>query len=335
MKERLFWGLVCVVSLLATVAVCLLGLWAGLKAGVMVVKKSSLYFENAPGWISEFIPDELLQNAGEFVSVTPSAIVVAAIMTGAVPTWSAQFGTSAFRSLIDEVKKLWHAKRPGSSRPPSGTVLLSLIKPGVSVFCAAFLLGTIGSFGNESRPPATYVFPSDSTLNVLPIHPVVHFENAEINSFVEPFELTDRGTTLNDAQKESLKEFVQKLRQCATSERPVTITLYGFASDDLFVISGVDKTKSNKLNVEVANRRAGAVYDALTEFISELIEPKEPGGMTVEAPAKWNTFEEMVGTRNSMIHFPEGTDRDRDRDPLADRVVVLHPTSLGTCRSVD
>lgn len=333
MKERLFWGFVCVVSLLATVAVCLLGLWAGLKAGVMVVNESSAYFKNAPGWISEFIPDELLQNAGEFVSVTPSAIVVAAIMSGAAPAWFAQFGTSAFRSLIDEVKRLWHAGRPDSPRSPAGTVLLSLIKPGVSVLCAAFLLGTIGSFG--SRLPATYVFPPDSPLNVLAIHPVVHFENAEVNSSVEPFGLTDRGTTLNDSQKDSLKKFVQKLRQCATSEQPVTITLYGFASDDLFVISGVDKAKSNKLNVEAANRRAGAVYDALTELISELIEPEEPGGMTVEALAKWNTFEEMVGTRNSMIHFPEGTDRDRDRDPFADRVVVLHPTSLGTCRSVD
>ena len=318
MKERLFWGFVCAVSLVATATVCLLGLWAGLKAGVMVVKKSSSYFENAPGWISALIPDELLQNAGEFASVTPATIVVVAIMRNAVPTWFAQFGTSAFGSLIDEVKRLWHAGRPGSPRSPSGTVLLSLIKPGVSVFCAAFLLGTIGSFGNGSRPPATYVFPSDSTLNVLAIHPVVHFENAGVDSSVE---LTGRGTTLNAARRVSLTEFVQKLRRCATSERPVTIKLYGFASDDPF--AGIDEAKSDELNVEAANRRARSVYDALTELIS--------GGMTVDVPTQWTTFADMASTRDLMIRFPAGT----DRDPFADRVVVLHLTSFGTCRSVD
>ena len=72
------------------------------------------------------------------------------------------------------------------------------------------------------------------------------------------------------------------------------------------------------------------MYDALTELISELIEPEEPGGMTVEAPTEWDTFEEMVGMRDMMIRFP-GT----GCDPFVDRVVVLHPTSLGTCRSVD
>lgn len=202
MKERLFWGIVCAVSLLATVTVSLLGLWAGLKLGVLVVQKSSSYFMNPPGWIAVWIPEELRRNAGGLVSVTPVAIAVVTVMRGAVPSWFAQFGTSAFRSLKCELKKLWNASNPGSPIPFKRAVLLSLLKPGVSVFCAAFLVGSVGSYGTTapSRPTVTYVFAPDSLLTVLPIHPLVHFENAAVDASVEPVELAERGTALNGAE---------------------------------------------------------------------------------------------------------------------------------------
>lgn len=325
MKERLFWGFVCAVSLLASGTVSLLCLWAGLRVGITIVKTISLHFTPPPDWLSTWIPEELLQSVDGLVSVTPAIIAVLAIMRGAASDWFA----AAFGSLKCEIKKLWKAGDPSnnSERSTRATVLLALIKPGAFVFCAGVVLGSAGSFGTTIPSPVTYVFP-DSTLNVLPIHPVVHFDNAEVDS---SFELTDRGTTLNDARRVSLTEFVQKLRRCATSKRPVTITLYGFASDDPFVSPDIDQAKSDELNVQAANRRAWSVYDALTELISELIEPEEPGGMTVEEPTNWDTFADMARTRDLMIRFPAGT----DRDPFADRVVVLHLTSFGTCRPVD
>lgn len=329
MKDRLFWGFVCAVSLLATVTVSLLCLRVGLDVGVLVVKKSSLYFRNAPDWISIWIPDELLQNVGGLVSVTPVTIAVLAVMRGAVPTWFAQFGMSAFRSLIADLKRLWRARHPGSPRPPSGEVLLSLIKPGVSVFCAAFLVGSVGSFGTAtvpSRSPITYVFAPDSMLSVLPIHPLVHFENAEIDASVEPAELAARGTALNDAQKAVLNRVVEALRPCAAPDRPVAIKPYGFASDDPIQIRGAEPDESDRLNVEAANRRARGVYDELIESVA----PNVPG-MTVEAPIVWREFDEMRNVRNSMIRVPE----ESERDPSADRVVLLSLTSTGACRSAD
>lgn len=189
------------------------------------------------------------------------------------------------------------------------------------MIAAAFLFGSYGAPADPPprRPPVVYVSP-DSMLSVLPIHPLVHFENAAVDGAGE---LTERGTTLHDARRTTLTEDVEALRPCATLDSPVTIRPYGFASDHPFLMPGVDRDESDRLNVEAANRRAGAVYDALAGSI-------EPG-MTIEAPIVWKRFDEMVNVRNSMIRVPEGS----DRDPAADRVVVLHLMSLGVCRAFD
>lgn len=47
--------------------------------------------------------------------------------------------------------------------------------------------------------------------------------------------------------------------------------------------------------------------------------------MTVAAPDAWDTLDAMTKNRNVMVPVPEGV----DRDPVADRVVVLKPSALG------
>ena len=328
MKGLLFrWGGAAIL-LLAFVALGALCLWLGWKLGRGFVWLVASVMETP--WIpwipEEWVPwtseEELSRNADDIVSGLPLAIAVLAAMRGGFPTLLAGFLTSIGQFLKECLKIMLKGK------PDWARLMSSFVTPGLFVFMAAFLLGSYSAPTEPRRPPVTYVFSPDFMLSVLPLNPLVHFENAAVGSAGE---LTERGTTLQDARRVPLKEFVQKLRRCAASDRPVTIKPYGFASDDPFLTPGVDSEESDELNVDAANRRARAVYDALTELISELIEPEEPGGMTVEAPTEWNTFEEMTSERNSMIRVPDGS----NRDPFADRVAVLRLMSFGACEAAD
>ena len=314
------WGGAAIL-LLAFVAFGALCLWAGLVVGTEFVQWGASFIEAA------WIPEELHLNAPKLVSAIPLAAAVVAAIHGSLPTLLTRFWTSIVR-FLEECLKLAAGQASWLGEPDRAGLLPSFLAPCPHLIAAAFLFGSYGAPTEPPRPPVTYVFSPDSMPSVLPIHPLVHFENAAVGAAGE---LTEHGTTLQDARRVLLKEFVQRLRQCATSSRPVTIRPYGFASDDPFEIPGIDHAESNGLNVGAANLRALSVYDALTELISELIEPEEPGGMTVEAPTEWNTFKEMASRRNSMIRVPE----ESNRDPFADRVVVLHLTSFGTCRPVD
>ena len=322
------WGGAAIL-LFAFAAVGALCLWAGLVLGAGFVRTGASFMETA------WIPEELRRNADDLVSVMPLAAAVLAAMHGGLPILFTRFSTSIVR-FLEECLKLPAGGHSWWSAPGRAGLLPSFVVPFPHLIAAAFLVGSFGSPAEPPRPPVTpvtYVFSPDSILSraqlsVLPLNPLVHFEKAAVG---DAGELTERGTTLHDARRAPLKEFVRKLGQCATSDRPVTIRPYGFASDDPFLIPGIDSEESDELNVDAANRRARAVYDALNELISELIEPEEPGGMTVEAPTEWNTFEKMTSERNSMIRVPDGS----DRDPFADRVAVLRLMSFGACGDVD
>lgn len=303
-----------VILLLSFVAFVALCLWAGLVLGTVFVRMGASLMETA------WIPEELRRNADDLVSVMPLAAAVLASMRGGLPILLTRFSTSIV-GFLEECLKLAAGGHSWLGEPGRAGLLPSFLAPSPHLIAAAFLLGSYGAPAEQSprRPPVVYVSP-DSMLSVLPLHPLVHFENAAVDGAGE---LTERGTTLHDARKTVLREDIEALRPCAAPDRPVTIRPYGFASDHLFQVPGVDRDESDRLNVEVANRRAGAVYDAL----AELSEPD----MTVETPIVWERFDEMVNVRNSMIRVPEGS----DRDPSADRVVVLHLISLGACRTFD
>lgn len=301
--------------LLAFVAFCLLCLWAGMVLGVAFVRTGSSFVSSS--LMTAWMPEALRRNADDLLSVMPLTGAVLAAMHGGLPSRLARFATSIVQ-FLEECLKLPAGGHSWFGKPGEPGLMPSFVAPCPSLVVAAFLLGSYGAMPPEpARPPVTYVFSSDSMLSVLPIHLLVHFENAGIDAADE---LTERGTTLNDARRAGLEEVVEVLRPCAASDRPVTIRPYGFASDDPFP---GDVRESDRLNVEAANRRARAAHDAL----AALIEP----GMTIEAPVVWERFEEMANARNSMIRVPEGS----DRDSLADRVVVLRLTSTGACRAVD
>ncbi len=225
------------------------------------------------------------------------------------------------------MKGLLHLFRWGGA----AILLLAFVAVGALCLWAGLVLGagfvrTGASFMETAWIPEELRRNADDLVSVMPLAAAVlaamHGGLPILFTRFSTSIVTERGTTLHDVRRVRrvpLKEFVRKLRQCATSDRPVTIRPYGFASDDPFLIPGIDPEESDELNVDAANRRARAVYDALNELISELIEPEEPGGMTVEAPAEWNTFEKMASERNSMIRVPDGSDH-------ADRLRYAHRT---------
>ena len=285
-------------------------LWAGLVVGTEFVQKGASFI-NVP-----WLPDELRSNADEIVSVMPLAAAALAAMHGNLPTLLAGFSKSIVM-FLHECLKLAASEHFGRAG-----LLPSFLAPSPHLVAVGILFGSYGAPVEPSRPPLVYVAP-DSMLSVLPIHPLVHFENAAVDG---ERVLTERGITLPDARRAMLKADLKALRPCAAPDRPVTIRPYGFASDDRFAIPGVNRDESDRLNVAVANRRARAVYDALNRLIEE-----NELSIAVDEPFEWETFEKMREARNSMIRVPEGS----DRDPFSDRVAVLHLMSLGACGAVD
>ena len=317
--------------LLAFAAFGLLCLWAGMVLGVAFVQAGSQFADGLldSRRITMFVPEALRRNPDNVLSVMPLVVAVLAVMHGGGwATRLARFATSVVR-LLEECLKFPAGEHSWFGEPGKPGLLQSFLAPCPHLAVAAFLVGSYGATPAEpSRRPVAYVLSPDSMLSILRVHPLVHFENAEVGPADE---LTERGVTLSAAREAALEEVVEALRPCAAPERPVTIRPYGFASDDPFLDRFSDgiRDDSDELNVEAANRRAEAVHAALAK-LTEPREPDEPG-MTVEAPIAWSGFDEMVEERNAMIRVPE----DSARDPFDDRVVVLNMMSTGACRAVD
>lgn len=328
------------ILLLAFAAFGLLCLSAGMALGVVFVEAGSSVADGLLAWerITKFVPGAFRRNPRDVVSVMPLVVAVLAAAHGGWSKRLVEFAKSVVQFLVECLKfpageHSWFGKsgKPGKSGKSGESdkpgLVQSFLAPCPHLTVAAFLLGSFGATPAEpSRPPVAYVLSSDSMLSVLPIHPLVHFENADVGPAGE---LTERGVTLSDARKAALEEVVEALRPCAAADRPVTIRPYGFASDDPFRFFDGLRDDSDELNVEAANRRAKAVHEALVQLTGPG-EPDEPA-MTVEAPIAWDEFEEMVEARNAMIRVPE----EGTRDPFDDRVVVLNMVSTGACRAVD
>lgn len=257
------------ILLLLFVVFGVLCLWAGLVVGTMFVQKGASFID-AP-----WLPDELRSNTRNIVSVIPLAAAALAAIHGNLPTLLAGFSKSIVMFLYECLKLI------GSGHSGRAGLLPLFLAPSPHLVAVGILFGSYGTPVEPPRPPLIYVSP-DSMLSVLPIHPLVYFENAAVDG---ERVLTERGITLPDARRAVLKEDLEALRPCATPDRPVTIRPYGFASDDSFAIPGVDRDESDRLNVDVANRRARAVYDALNELIAE-----NELSMAVEEPFEWETF---------------------------------------------
>ena len=151
---------------------------------------------------------------------------------------------------------------------------------------------------------------------LLPVHLLVHFENAQLSG--ASGELGDEGIVLEPVHQTMLHGTVNALAECTAQGSPVTIKPYGFASSAPFV----GRSDTDDLNVQVANGRADAVHDELMRLSAE-----RPN-LSIKAPTKWSTFEDMVMARNACIESPSGT---RARGAFLDRVVVLDLQTMGRC----
>ena len=308
----------------------LLCLWAGMVLGTAFVQTGDLFADGLPDssrWVTRFVPEALRRNSRDVFSVVPLVVAALAAMHGGWSKQIASFATSV-KPLLEECLKFPKGKHSWFGNDKRAGLLQSFLGPCPHLAVLAFLVGSYGAPPAEPSRPVAYVLSPDSMLSVLRVHPLVHFENAEVGPTDE---LTERGVTLSAARETALDEVVEALRPCAAPERPVTIRPYGFASDDPFLDRFSDgiRDDSDELNVAAANRRAEAVHAALAK-LTESAAPDEPG-MTVEAPIAWSGFDEMVEARNAMIRVPA----DSARDPFDDRVVVLRMMSTGACRAVD
>lgn len=307
------------------------GLWFGavlVNGAVEVVRSAS---EGAEGRRWRYIADAL-QTAGPSFRFLPTAAAGLFAIRQGLPKILGKV-IDDFKAVFEECKRFvdrthsWSSKsdkQDGSDgrTGPDGqgaqrrAGLIPAARRGCfSLFAAAAL---VGSFGAAPPPPpadpplpATYVVSAGPALHLLP---AVHFQNAEIDAAGA---LTGPGTTLDDARRTTLETVVRSLL-LPCRDRQVTITPYGFASDDNF--RGVSKEESDRLNTEAANRRASAVYAALQQFSGDI------GGLTIEPPAKWAGFEEMKTRRDSMVRVPAAGKL------RASRSVMLHLTSADACR---
>ncbi len=189
---------------------------------------------------------------------------------------------------------------------------------GICILASSFLVSTTPTSSVPDSNPAYLI--AESVQRLLPVQLVINFANAELD---EDGRLSNWGVALGATREttlKTLKKTMKTLAGCGTTDNVVTVKPYGFASEDAF--RDLERDKSNKLNVQVANRRAEAVYQALDAM--------QVGSVEIKKPRPWNNFKEMECKRNAMIRVPESS----PRDAFADRVVVLHLSSSGNCTVV-
>ncbi len=226
-------------------------------------------------------------------------------------------------SLYSALKRAWNDVKEYVLRGEDWhKVPLAFLKLGLYTAAAAFLLGWYGEVVSQTSPPAPVVRPAYAVSAadpdaLLPVHLLVHFDNAAID---QDGEFTGRGVSVDNARREELRTTVETLGSCVAPGHEVTIQPYGFASDDGF--RGLQHERSNQLNVEAANRRATVVHEALAMFADRVF------GVAVEAPRKWKDLPTMIQARDSMVPVAEGN----DRNAFADRVVILFVSDSGVCR---
>ena len=303
-----------VLAMLLFIAVALgslaTGLWFGAAVVQRVAESLQLIAAGAEGGSRPAqLTADILHTAGTSFRFLPTGVVVlTAMQQRGLPT--------VFGKVIDDVATFFTecVSFAFGTQPRAGSIRAA----GGACFRLAVAASLVGSFGAaptspppDPPPPVTYVISAGPALHLLP---AVHFDNAEIGA---DGALTGAGTTLDDARRTTLETVVRSLL-LPCEGRQVTITPYGFASDDEF--QGVSKKKSDWLNTEAANRRASAVYAVLQKFSDDV------GGLTIEPPDTWAGFEEMKTRRDSMVRVPT------DGKLRASRTVVLHLTSADACR---
>ena len=274
------------ILLLAFAAFGLLCLSAGMALGVVFVEAGSSVADGLLAWerITKFVPEAFRRNPRDVVSVMPLVVAVLAAAHGGWSKRLVELAKSVVQFLVECLKfpagqHSWSGKSGKSGKPgesgKSGEsdkpgLVQSFLAPCPHLTVAAFLLGSFGATPAEpSRPPVVYVLSSDSMLSVLPIHPLVHFENADVGP---DGELTERGVTLSDARKAALEEVVEALRPCAAADRPVTIRPYGFASDDPFRFFDGLRDDSDELKEYLATILGQATPEDAPELLDEWLE---------------------------------------------------------------
>ncbi len=225
-----------------------------------------------------------------------------------------------YEKVVESLKQLVDvSKRFITSGESWSDLIFSYLKAGTYVgictLTSCFLVSSQPPISVPRSNPA-YVI-ADSVQHLLPVQLVVNFDNAELD---DDDHLTDQGVTLGTTRNTALKTTMNTLARCGMANNGVTIELYGFASEDPF--RDLEPDKSNKLNVQVANRRAKAVYQALVAMSVD--------GVAVKRPEPWKDFDVMERRRNTMIQVPAST----ARGAFADRVVVLYLSSSGDCMVV-
>lgn len=190
--------------------------------------------------------------------------------------------------------------------------MFALMCPSLYFAPPLFVIGWLLPSDGVVPPP----FPAAITKRVLqPVSLRVNFDNARLD---ENRNLVEHGVTLKPASRTPLKAALAALDECAQlGAQPITVKLYGFASNDRF--RGLTLRESNARNLQAATCRAKSAYETLQDLAQDF------DGLTVAAPDGWDTLDEMKKKRNVLVPVPEGI----DRDPVADRVVVLKPSALG------
>ncbi len=214
----------------------------------------------------------------------------------------------------------------GASCASLGGCMLSLWKCGRALVVPAVLSGSVASVANPPPPPIVERV-------LVPVLHQVHFENAAF----EEGRLSDRGVTLGSAREAVVERILDELKQCADREdpekSPVKIKPYGFASDDEFRGSGPRENETR--NLQAANARARAVYDKLQQLRNSL---EDSRWIKLEGPQRWHVPKEWDDSDQSPEMQAMRKERDSlipvvgdDRDPFADRAVVLKLTNPGKC----
>jgi len=238
----------------------------------------------------------------------------------------------------------------GKNNQRSSATLWALLQVNVLLVLPSFPLGAIcqaiGVVPTRMQPVVKIERNVEVEVRYLiqPVTDQVRFEKARSGPSDT---LAPEGTLLAVADRKALERTVGRLqlgRDCHA-----TVTLDGFDSDEEFGPSGIG---SNRKNLEVADHRASAVYEALSG-----LPEVDDGWLIVKQPERWlpakNTevaikqrWSDLRAKRKKLVPQPgtqesepdgpepnsDGAETNPKRDPQRDRVVVLQWKQNEPCK---
>lgn len=190
--------------------------------------------------------DDMLDPNGKILLVAAPALLVLVLLMR-YRRRPSELLTEFMGSVKQALRSCWGFVAKGDSSWLA--CMFALMRPSLYSAPPLFVIGWLLPINPVVEPPCP---PAITKCVLQPVSLHVNFDNARLDANGK---LAERGVTLEPASRTPLKAVLAALDECVQlGAQPITVELYGFASDDRF--RGLTPGKSNERSLEAATCRA-------------------------------------------------------------------------------